>query len=301
MDNEEQKEQDVIVDDDSDLELDKLINETIAGAGSQTQKAEHEDGVPSKTVEFKEEIPESTDVSKTAVETPSQEAQTDEKNPSYDLRVPVKGPLETEESYAVRLQISEMLKKRETAATEDEKSEVQKELKKFREEFGHLINSNRSQFSQNRDDAPSNVQPDDGSQRKFVSVDELDEILAEKQIQTENKFIIDSFFSKHPEFTDQNVRDVFVDFFDSNYKIDGKSGTQIAQVLELARSAMFKPTQSIEERVLKGANVQNKVNAMQFPGGTIVRNGLTPDQQKSVDEMKAAGISEDRARELILE
>ncbi len=301
MENEEQKAQDVIVDDDSDLELDKLINDTIAGASSQEQKAEHEDGVPSKTVEIKEEIPESTDVSKTAVETPSQEAQTDEKNTSYDLRVPVKGPFESEESYAVRLQISEMLKKRETAATDDERSEVQKELKKFREEFGHLINSNRSQFSQNRDDAPSSVQPDDGSQRKFVSVDELDEILAEKQIQTENKFIIDSFFSKHPEFSDQNVRDVFVDFFDSNYKIDGKTGTQIAQVLELARSAMFKPTQSIEERVLKGANVQNKVNAMQFPGGTIVRNGLTPDQQKSVDEMKAAGISEDRARELILD
>jgi len=301
MENEEQKAQDVIVDDDSDLELDKLINDTIASAGSQEQKAEHEDGVPSKTVEQKEEIPESTDVSKTAVETPQTEAQGDEKSSAYDLRIPVKGPLESEESYAVRLQISEMLKKREAAATEDEKSEVQKELKKFREEFGHLINSNRSQFSQDRDDAPSSVQPDDGSQKKFVSVDELEEILAEKQVQTENKFIIESFFSKHPEFSDQNVRDVFVDFFDSNYKIDGKTGSQIAQVLELARSAMFKPTQSIEERVLKGANVQNKVNAMQFPGGTIVRNGLTPDQQRSVDEMKAAGISEDRARELILD
>lgn len=301
MKTEEQKAQEVVTDDDSDLELDKMISETIASAGSQTQQAEHEDGVPSKTVEQKEEIPESTDVSKTAVETPSQEAQTDEKTPTYDLRVPVRGPFESEESYAVRLQISEMLKKRETASTEDERSEVQKELKKFREEFGHLINSNRSQFSQDRDDAPSDVQPDDGSQKKFVSVDELDKILAEKQIQTENKFIIDSFFSKHPEFSDQNVRDVFVDFFDSNYKIDGKSGSQITQVLELARSAMFKPAQSIEERVLKGANVQEKVNAMQFPGGTIVRNGLTPDQQRSVDEMKAAGISEDRARELILD
>jgi hypothetical protein len=62
---------------------------------------------------------------------------------------------------------------------------------------------------------------------------------------------------------------------------------------------MFKPSESIQERVLKGANVQEKVNAMQFPGGTIAKSEYTPDVRKSIDELVATGLSEEKAIELI--
>ena len=40
---------------------------------------------------------------------------------------------------------------------------------------------------------------------------------------------------------------------------------------------------------------------MQFPGGTIVKPGLNAEQQQSVNELVASGMSESKARELILD
>ena len=70
-------------------------------------------------------------------------------------------------------------------------------------------------------------------------------------------------------------------------------------VLELARESMFKPSETITERVLKGANVQEKVNAMQFPGGTTAKSDYSPEMRKSIDELKATGMSEEKALELL--
>ena len=70
-------------------------------------------------------------------------------------------------------------------------------------------------------------------------------------------------------------------------------------VLELARENMFKPAETITERVLKGADVQNKVNAMQFPGGSTAKVEYSPEMLKSIDELKATGMSEEKALELL--
>jgi len=70
-------------------------------------------------------------------------------------------------------------------------------------------------------------------------------------------------------------------------------------VLELARESMFKPSETIQERVLKGANVQEKVNAMQFPGGTIAKTDYSPEMRKDLDELIATGLSEEKAVELL--
>jgi hypothetical protein len=121
------------------------------------------------------------------------------------------------------------------------------------------------------------------------------------KMETEATLTIDSFFEKHIEFKDPAVKEVFTDFFDSNYKLEGKDAKGMMQVLELAHAAMFRPNETIQERVLEGANVQEKVNAMQFPGGSIVKTGLTPSQEQSVKEMVASGLSEDKARALILD
>jgi hypothetical protein len=70
-------------------------------------------------------------------------------------------------------------------------------------------------------------------------------------------------------------------------------------VLELARENMFRPAETLQERVLKGANVQEKVNAMQFPGGTVTKADYSPEVRKSIDELKATGMSEEKALELL--
>ena len=88
---------------------------------------------------------------------------------------------------------------------------------------------------------------------------------------------------------------------DSNYNWNGKVGKDLMTVLELARENMFKPSETIQERVLKGANVQEKVNAMQFPGGTNIRTGHSPEKQKAFDELKGTGLSESVALELLEE
>jgi len=282
----------VVVDDEK--ELDDMI--------AATAQAVTEGGVPPKSTE----IPVvKTD---TVVEVPTAEGTTQgtENQPNdqvqYDLKVPVRGKFESEESYAVRTNIAEMIKAKEAAGTDSEKAVISEELKNFRKEFGHLINNNRSQLSTYDNSTPSDVTSDDDDQATPVSLEDVDAYFNQRMQAQENKLVTETFFNKYPEFTDTNVRDVFIDFFDSNYKIEGKTGGQLRQVLELARDAMFKPNQSIQERVLKGANVQEKVNAMQFPGGTIVRPGLTPDQQRSVDEMVSTGLmSEDQARKIILE
>lgn len=288
--------------DDSDAELDAIIGGVIA-----EQKAEHSGtALPFKTAE--ESTSQSTASADTTGTAPvaAQVAESQTGNaPNTDakdlIRFPEKGKFETDDSYNVRLQIAEMIKKRESAESTSEKDAIQAELRKFRDEFGHLITNNRSQSSI-RDDAPADVQPQKGNQTAIEDIDSvIEKKLMERQIWMDNKSAIDTFFDSTPELQDPVTRQVFIDFFDANYKIEGKSPKEVTQTLNLAKQAVFRPAETVQERVLKGAEVQDKVNAMQFPGGTIVKTGLTPDQQQSIDEMVATGMSEDRARALILD
>ena len=46
-------------------------------------------------------------------------------------------------------------------------------------------------------------------------------------------------------------------------------------------------------------DVKEKINAMQFPGGSIAKTDYSPEIRKSIEEMKASGISEEKAIELL--
>jgi len=113
------------------------------------------------------------------------------------------------------------------------------------------------------------------------------------------KNTLDKFVERHTELGDEDTREVFFDFVDSNYNWQNKGGKELMTVLELARESMFKPSETIQERVLKAANVQEKVNAMQFPGGTVAKTDFSPEMRKDLDELIATGMPEEKAIELL--
>ena len=123
--------------------------------------------------------------------------------------------------------------------------------------------------------------------------------ILKERLASDVKATLDSFVDRHTELKDVDTREVFFDFVDSNYNWQDKSGKELMTVLELAQESMFKPSETITERVLKGADVQNKVNAMQFPGGTVAKTDYSPEMRKSIDEMVATGLPEDKAIELL--
>ncbi len=293
----------VDVDTDADLELDNEINATM----SKIKNAEQpESANPTETVESKVEETQSSPSteSPSSEDTSPKESQT-ETQEEFDFRQPIQGKFESDASYHLRLQIAERIKERKLASNESEKNAIQKEIGELRKEF-RSITINRSP-SFNNDSHSSDVQSPQETLQDKIEVDpkSLEQIIEQKvqseRVRIETESVINTFFDKYKDFKDPDTKQVFIDFFDSNYKIDGKGPKEVVQTLELARSAMFRPTESIQEKVIKSAGVQEKVNAMQFPGGTIVRSGLTADQQQSVNELKATGMSEDRARALILE
>ena len=106
---------------------------------------------------------------------------------------------------------------------------------------------------------------------------------------------------RHPQLADEDVRDVFFTFVDNNYNWQGKTGKDLMAVLEFAREAYFRPSETIQEKVLKAAKVQEKVGVMQFPGATDSQSGISPELKQSIEELKATGMSEEKAIELLSE
>lgn len=227
-----------------------------------------------------------------------QGAQPTDNAPAFELKTPVKGKFESDASFEIRQNLFELVKQKKAARDPGEASDIERQIAEIREGFKTIKTITNPKDS----NAPEVVQPSPAAQDdSVVRKEDLPKILEEMRAETEAKVTIDSFFEKHPELSDKDVRDAFTDFFDLNFKLEGKDSKGISQVLEIAHAAMFRPNESIQERVIAGANVNEKVNAMQFPGGTLVQTGLTPEQDASVKEMVAAGVPEDKARELILD
>lgn len=281
------------IDDGSETELDKSINDTI----SRVRAEAGQEPIP-PTVETSTETP-SAEVVPPPVkeETPIEEA-----SEAIDLTTPPKkGKFESDDSYNMRLNLFDLIKARKAAQTPAEKDAIQEQMKALRTEIGDLSRAvQKPSLSNNNDDAPQ-ADPEKKPPNSADIDAIVDQRLIARQTAIEIRSVTESFFEKHPVFKDPDVRDVFIDFVDSNYKIEGKSSKEVAVVLDLARQAMFRPNETVQERVLKSAGVQEKVNAMQFPGGTIVKPGVTPEEQKSIDEIVATGMSEAKARQLILD
>ncbi len=132
-----------------------------------------------------------------------------------------------------------------------------------------------------------------------VTKDDLKAIVEQEHFEKDVTATINSFVEKHPELKDADTREVYFAFVEANYNWQGKAGKDLSTVLELARENMFRPSETIQERVLQGANVAEKVNAMQFPGGTVLKPGIPADKAQSVKELMETGMSEEKALELI--
>ena len=276
----------VVVDEDAELdaELNKTIDDMKSGNESPTEAKVEEPSTP-----------------------PVEEAPKDEE---YEFRVPNKGKFESDESYEKRIELMDLVKRRKLAKTEEQKQQLTEEIKTTK---GQIKNLNGIDKITNPLLAKeSEVTPTDGEEDEALKADkerlkqlggatkeDIEAIIQKERLASEVKSTLDKFIDRHSELKDDDTREVFFDFVDSNYNWQNKSGKDLMTVLELARESMFRPSETIQERVLKGANVQEKVNAMQFPGGTTAKSDVSPELKKSIDELTATGMSEEKAVELL--
>jgi len=296
---EEIKKEEIKVEVNEDAELDKSLAESLDSlkAGKEPE--------PEK-VEVKPEVP----VEEPKVEETSTPPVVElKKEEAYEFRIPNKGKFESDESFEKRIQLLDLVKQRKLAKTDDKKQLISDEIKKTANQLKNLNGTDKIINPLNQKDAVEvkKVEEDDTLKadkerlRELggVTKEDLEEIVQKERITTETKNTLDKFIERHAELKDIDTREVFFDFVDQNFNWGGKSPKEMMTVLELARESMFKPSETIQERVLKGANVQEKVNAMQFPGGTIAKQTYSPEMKSSIDELKATGMSEEKALELI--
>lgn len=229
------------------------------------------------------------------------------------IRIPNKGKFESDEAYEKRIELFDLVKARKAATTPEAKAALSESIKKAKGELKTLGGSER--LIQTRTDAAptgatgatGEVDPQmeaDKARAKELGLatpEDVAAIIAQTQQEAAVRTDLQNFVNKHAELKDEDVREVFFDFVDSNYVWQGKSGKELATVLELAHEAMFKPAETITDRVLKGAGVQEKVNAMQFPGGTGGKTTYSPEMAQSIKELTDTGMSEEKAVELLTE
>lgn len=281
-----------------EAELDKVLQESIDSVKAGNELAP-------KAAEAKPEAPEEA-----KVEEPSTPPVDDtKKEGEYDYRIPNKGKFESDESFEKRVELMDLVKKRKLAKTDGQRQEISEQIKVAK---GQLKNLNGADKIINPLNQPSEAVPEKPEEDEATKADrerlkqlggatteDIEKIIQRERLATEVKSTLERFVDRHAELKDEDAREVFFDFVDANYNWQNKSGKELMTVLELARESMFKPSETIQERVLKGANVQEKVNAMQFPGGTIAKSDFSPEMRKSIDELKATGISEEKAIELL--
>ena len=290
-----------------EAELDKSLAESIESvkAGNVlTPPAKVE--VEAKVEEKKEEtpvVPKPEEASKPPVD--------EVKTKEYEFRVPNKGKFESDESYEKRIELLDLVKRRKLAKTDEQRQQLSAEIKTAKGQIKNLNGTDRftNPLSQKAvEETKPPVEPEDEAlaadkerlkQLGGATKEDIEAIVQKERLAGEVKSTLDKFVDRHSELKDEDTREVFFDFVDSNYNWQNKSGKELMTVLELARENMFKPSESIQERVLKAANVQEKVNAMQFPGGTIAKTDYSPEMRKSIDEITATGMSEAKAIELL--
>ncbi len=226
-----------------------------------------------------------------------------------DIRIPNKGRWESDEAYEKRIELFDLVKRRQAATTPEAKAALSDAVKKAKGELKTLGGGER--FIQPKTEGATGetgeIDPalaaDQERLRQLggATKEDVAAIIAQQTQEAAVRNDLQNFVGKHDELKDPDVREVFFDFVDQNFVWQGKSGKDLTTTLELAHEAMFRPAESVQQRVLKGANVAAKVGAMNFPGGTSGNTVTTrsPEMQKSINEMKATGMSEEKAIELL--
>jgi hypothetical protein len=259
-----------------------------------------------KAGEVEEETPEITKQEET-----SKPPVDEKKEGEYDFRVPNKGKFESDESYEKRIELLDLVKRRKLAKTDEQRQQLADEIKSAKsnlktlngaDRFANPLNQKSEELAKEPLESEDENLAADKERLKALggaTKEDIEEMLTKDRLATDVKNTLDKFVDRHSELKDDDTREVFFDFVDSNYNWQNKSGKELMTVLELARENMFKPSETIQERVLKGANVQEKVNAMQFPGGSIAKTDFSPEMRNSINEIMATGVSEEKAIELL--
>lgn len=300
MDNNiEEKKEETIDETELDKELEASIESVKAGKVLAPKEEDKGEGQKEETPEVKK--PEET----------SQPPVDEKKSEEYDFRLPNKGKFESDESYEKRVELMDLVRRRKLAKTDEQRQLLSEEIKTAKSNLKNLNGTDRftNPLNQKSEEVPEKpLEPEDEAlaadkerlkQLGGVTKEDIEAIIQKERLSTDIKNTLDKFVERHTELKDEDTREVFFDFVDSNYNWQNKSGKELMTVLELARENMFKPSETIQERVLKGANVQEKVNAMQFPGGSIAKTTYSPEMRKSIDEIVATGLSEEKAIELL--
>lgn len=280
-----------------DAELDKELDATLANikAGQESQV----------TPEINPEVT-------PKVEESSNPPVIEVKEDKYEFKLPIpsKTKFESDEAYEKRVELMDLISKKKLATTDDQKQKLSEQIKDTRKEMSLLngtdkiinpLNQVVVEKKEEEEDEATKADKERLRQLGGATKEDIEEMLKKDRFEADVTNTLKNFTDRHAELKDADVRDVFFDFVEQNYNYTGKSGKDLMTVLELARESMFKPSETIQERVLRGANVQEKINAMQFPGGTLAKAALSPEMQKSVDELKATGMSEAKALELLSE
>ena len=284
-----------------EAELDRELEESIKSVTAGKELAPKPE--TAKSEETKEETTEET-----KPEEPSTPPTDEDKSDKYEFRVPNKGKFESDESYEKRIELLDLVKRRKLAKTDEQRQSISDEIKTAKSQIKTLNGTDRFTNPLNEKGEPKPVETEDEAlaadkerlrELGGATKEDIEAIVQKERLSTDIKNTLDKFVERHAELKDEDTREVFFDFVDSNYNWQNKGGKELMTVLELARENMFKPSETIQERVLKGANVQEKVNAMQFPGGSIAKTDYSPELKKSIDELTATGMSEAKAIELL--
>jgi hypothetical protein len=228
-----------------------------------------------------------------------------------ELRIPNKGKFESDEAYEKRIELFDLVKRRKAATTPEAKAAISEDIKKAKGELRTLgapekiIQPKIEELKPGTEKSAEQLalEADQARLKELggATKEDIKEVIQQERLTQEVASDIKNFVEKTKELSDPDVREVFFDFVDANYNWQGKSGKELKAVLGMAYETMFRPSETIQERVLKGAGVQEKVNAMQFPGGTGGKVEYSPEMKKSIEEMKAVGMSEEKAVELLSE
>ena len=308
MDKENIDKEKIEAEENDEAELDKVLEESIESvkAGKELTPP-----VEAKVEETEEETPDTPEPEESSTPPVDEEKPEEVKPDGYEFRIPNKGKFESDESFEKRIELLDLVKKRKLAKTDDQRQQISDEIKTTKGQIKNLngtdrfinplnkIDGEKTEAPAEDEDATLTADKERLKQLGGATKEDIAEIVQQERLAADVKNTLDKFIDRHTELGDEDTREVFFDFVDSNYNWQNKGGKELMTVLELARESMFKPSETIQERVLKGANVQEKVNAMQFPGGTVTKTDFSPEMRKDLDEIIATGMSEEKAIELL--
>lgn len=231
-----------------------------------------------------------------------------------EFRTPNQGKFESDDAYSKRVELFDLVKQRKAATDPAVKTQLTEKIKAAKGELKTLGGTERFIPSKTGESATGatgasgatgEVDPALAADQERLKAlggatkEEVAAMIAQTAHDATIRSDVNNFVEAHPELKDEDVREVFFDWVDSNYLWQGKSGSALKGTLEMAHDAYFKPTESVQDRVLKAADVAGKVGAMAFPGGTGSKVAYSPEMKQSIDELKATGMSEDKAVELL--